>query len=331
MPRRQVDVSVVSRKLRAPFVIARGTKTVQVALCVSITEGESTGHGESSGVEYKGETAQTMLADVERVRGALQDGASRHDVLDFLPPGGARAACDGALWDLEAKASGEAAWELAGLSEAPAPVVTATTLTLSTPTDMLAAAQRAKYSKLIKVKIGGGDGLDIDRVRAVRQGAPHATLVVDGNQGCLDHELRALCDALSELDVKLLEQPLRRGEDHKLLDVQTDVPLCADESLDTAADVAELSKIYQYGNIKLDKCGGLTAGLELADRLEEAGMGIFIGCMICGTRSIAPSFLLTHRATYIDLDGPLWLAEDSHTTHLNEDGLLPPPPKEFWG
>lgn len=331
MSRRILSISATERRLAAPFVTARATKLTQSSVCIALEEDGLVGRGESSGVSYAGETISTMTAQIEIVRNAIEEGAGRPELLRLLPPGGARAACDAALWDLEAKLSGKSAWQLAGLQAAPLAITTATTISLSTPGKMEADARRDAESLLIKVKIGGGDGLDEERVRAVRAGAPGATLIADGNQGCIAGDLPALCRTLLDQGYTLLEQPLPVGSEDHLNNLQTDLPLCADESLDTEDDVHRLSGTYQFGNIKLDKCGGLTAALRLADALQDAGMGVFVGCMIGGARSIAPAFLLADRATYIDLDGPLWLADDSYPMTLDADGKLAPPPAEIWG
>jgi L-alanine-DL-glutamate epimerase-like enolase superfamily enzyme len=271
-----------------------------------------------------------MAAQIKEIAAAVENGASRNDLLTLLPPGGARCAVDAALWDLEAK-NGTPAWRLAGLQNAPSKVVTAFTITLDRPDAMEEAARRASAHPLLKVKIGGGDGLDTERVARVRRAAPAARLVADGNEGCDNETLEELAQTMAEHGYELLEQPLPAGEESRLTGRRFAVRLCTDESLFTAADVAGLKGVYRYGNIKLDKTGGLTEALRLADALEMAGMKIFLGCMISPALSLAPSLLLAGRAAVVDLDGSLWLEDDPNGMSVNEAGELNPLLAGVWG
>ena len=327
---RQLSIITGERRLRAPFAISRGVRTSQPFLRVEIDEKGAVGRGETSGIEYKGQTNEVMRAAIEAIRPAIESGIGRKELLTLLPPGGARAAVDGALWDLEAR-QGTPAWKGAGLIGPASPLVTAFTITLGTPDAMREAARREAHRPLLKVKLGGGDGRDAERARAVREGAPDAVLTADGNEKCIERDLPALADALAEVGYALLEQPLPRGADGFLETFDAPLPLCADECLDTAEDLPKLGGRYQIGNIKLDKTGGLTAALELEAALRAAGMDVFVGCMICGSLSIAPAMLIAQRARFADLDGPLWLAEDIWPMSLDGDGRLPPPPPEVWG
>lgn len=327
---RTLVTRIVERKLTAPFAIARGTIDRQETLRVEIVEGAVRGRGEAVGVTYQGETPRTMRQQVEAIRSDIEAGASREALIDLLPAGGARAACDAALWDLEGRRD-TPAWKAAGLSARPEAPVTAFTITLARPEEMAAAAAREAHRPLLKVKLGGGDGLDAERARAVRDGAPSATLIADGNEGCRTGELDDLAQALADLGYALLEQPLPRTTDHVLEEFDAPLPLCADESLMTIDQLDDVARRYSYGNIKLDKCGGLTAGLALAGAMQARRMGIFVGCMLGGTIAVAPAFLLAPFAEFVDLDGPLWMAEDDYRMDVDGAGRLPPPPGEVWG
>ncbi|MEM1380573.1 MAG: dipeptide epimerase [Pseudomonadota bacterium] len=320
----KLSVTTHERKLVAPFVIARGTRHSQKFIRVTIEDDGRVGMGEASGRAYRGDTPETMAEEIERVRTALEGGVSREGLLTLMPPGGARAAVDAALWDLQSSADNPA-WTIAALDAAPSPVATAMTITMGSPDDMRDQAEVHAARPLLKVKLGGGDGRDVERVKAVRAGAPTATLIADGNGGCVLAELGALTATMADLGYALLEQPLAPGDDDALLGTDFPIPLCADESLDTRADVATIARLYQYGNIKLDKAGGLTEGLALSSALKEHGLGLFVGCMVGTARSIAPAFLLTPDARFVDLDGPLWLADDDHPMHVDETGVLSPP------
>ncbi|MEM0929626.1 MAG: dipeptide epimerase [Pseudomonadota bacterium] len=326
-----VTTRIMERRLVAPFTIASGVRRTQRSIRVEITDDAGkTGVGEASGVAYRGETPETMASAVAEVAPHIETHADRQSLRSIMPPGGARAAIDAALWHLESS-EGRPAWRLAGLKAAPKPVATATTISLGAPITMGRHALSVADRPLLKVKLGRPDGVDAERARAVRVAAPNATLIADGNGGCSAETLPSLAAALADLGYKLLEQPLPPGADQALRDMNLPIPLCADESLHTCNDMEAVRGIYQYGNIKLDKSGGLTEAMDLADALDDCGMKLFVGCMLGGSVSIAPAFLLTPDASFVDLDGPLWMAEDSSVLRLNKDDRLPPPALSVWG
>lgn len=326
----KLTVRLLSRRLKRPFVISTGARTVQAAIEVRLAEDGIEGIGEASGVSYLGETAEGLAAQIEAVRTAVEAGVTREDLLTLLPGGGARFALDSALWDLEAKQTGRSVADLADLGR-PEPLVTAFTISLDTPDAMEAAAREASGLSLLKVKLGGKDGLDGERARAVRRGAPDATLIADANAGWTVDTLERDAEALFEAGFALLEQPLPVDQDAALEGFDSPLPLCGDESVQTLDDLERAAARYDLVNIKLDKCGGLTHALEMRARLEAMDKGVFVGCMICGARAIAPAFLLARSADYADLDGPLWLAEDECELTMDARGRLSPPPPGFWG
>ena len=167
--------------------------------------------------------------------------------------------------------------------------------------------------------------------RAVRRGAPHATLIADANAGWTRENLARDAEALFEAGFSLLEQPLPPDADAALEAFDSPLPLCGDESVQSLAELERAAARYNLINIKLDKCGGLTHALQMRDRLRTLDKAMFVGCMICGARAIAPAFLLAQDAAYADLDGPLWLAEDECTLSMDARGRLSPPPAGFWG
>jgi len=326
----ELIVRVVSRRLKRPFVISTGSRVVQTAVQVVLTEDGVEGVGEASGVSYRGETAQSLAAEIERVRGAIEDGLDRAALQDLMAPGGARFAVDSALWDLEARTTGISVAKRLGVP-APGPLTTAFTISLDTPEAMEAAARDAKGLALLKVKLGAKDGLDAERARAVRRGAPHATLIADANAGWTFETLPHGADALFEAGFALLEQPLPADSDEALEGYDSPLPLCGDESIQSLGDIDRVASRYDVVNIKLDKCGGLTHALKMGARLRELDKRMFVGCMICGARAIAPAFLFAQDADFVDLDGPLWLAEDDATLEMDGRGRMSPPPVGLWG
>jgi L-alanine-DL-glutamate epimerase-like enolase superfamily enzyme len=245
-----------------------------------------------------------------------------------LPPGAARNALDCALWDLEAKTTGQRAWERAGFARLD-PVKTAYTLSLDTPAAMGAAARAAAGRPLLKLKIGAPD--DLDKVEAVRNAAPRTRLIVDANEALDIETLNRLAPDFARLGVKMIEQPLPAGGDAALADYRGEVPLCADESLHSRAELDACAPLYHAINIKLDKSGGLTEALALRDEARSRGLMIMAGCMVATSLAMAPALLIAQGAEIVDLDGPLLLAQDRSPGLSILGSMIEPPSPELWG
>ncbi len=323
-------LTVAERRFRLAqaFTISRGSRTEARVVEVRLEADGAAGQGECVPYARYGETVESVIAAVEGVRGAVEGGLSRAALQEALPAGAARNALDCALWDLEAKRTGRPAWQLAGLAE-PGPVVTAYTLSLDTPEAMRAAAEANAHRPLLKVKLGG-EG-DLERLRAVRAGAPAPRLVIDANEGWDAAGYAAMAPVLADLGVEMVEQPLPAGEDAALAELDRPVPVCADEAVHDRATLAGLGGRYDMVNIKLDKTGGLTEALALRAEAEAAGLAIMVGCMIGSSLSMAPAVLVAQGARVVDLDAPLLLAEDRAVSMLyGEDGIHPAP-AALWG
>jgi L-alanine-DL-glutamate epimerase-like enolase superfamily enzyme len=245
-----------------------------------------------------------------------------------MPPGAARNALDCALIDLEAKTSGQPAWRLLGLAP-PQACTTAYTVSLGSPEAMAEAAGRAAQRKLLKIKLGG-DG-DLQRIAAVRRAAPNAELIVDANEAWTSDDLGANLAACADAGVTLVEQPLPAGHDAALSRIKRPIMVCADESVHDRASLADLRGRYDAVNIKLDKTGGLTEALALADAARAEGLEVMVGCMVGTSLAMAPAMLLTSYARFVDLDGPLLLARDRSDGLRFEDSLVYPPEASLWG
>ena len=277
-----------------------------------------------------GESLDETVRTLESLAGAVADGLDREGLRALLPPGAARNALDCALWDLEAKQAGKPAWRLAGLPDAPKKLTTCYTLSVDEPAAMAAVArERAEDHPLLKMKLTG-EG-DLDRVRAVREAAPATRLIVDANEAWTLEMLHRFAPVLAELGVELIEQPLPAGQDEALRGIDCPVALGADESCHGLDSLDRLKGIYQVVNIKLDKTGGLTEALMLKQAAQEAGFDIMVGCMVATSLAMAPAVLVAQGVRYIDLDGPLLLAEDRTPALHYEGGTLFPPAPELWG
>jgi L-Ala-D/L-Glu epimerase len=313
--------------IRGVFAISRGAKIEANVVVAEISDGAATGRGECVPYARYGETVESVLAAIEALKDALAAGLDRRALQAALPAGAARNAVDCALWDLEAKRTGRRAWELAGLP-APEPVNTAYTISLDTPAAMAEAAGRASYP-LLKLKLGA-DG-DPARLAAVRAAVPNARLIVDANEGWRPSSLEENLAACAAAGVELVEQPLPAGVDDALARIKRPVPVCADESIHHRIGLPLLAGKYDAVNIKLDKAGGLSEALALADEAAGAGFALMIGCMVATSLAIAPALLLAGRAAFVDLDGPLLLAGDRPDGLRYEGARVFPPAPALWG
>ncbi|HEY1076142.1 MAG TPA: enolase C-terminal domain-like protein, partial [Fontimonas sp.] len=271
---------------------------------------------------------QTLLRDIEGVRAAIEAGASREDLLTLLPAGGARNALDGALWDLEARRTGVRVWQRAGLARGDA-ITTAITIGIRGVAEYEKAALALADHPWIKIKVDSTEPLAA--VRAVRRVAPRARLVVDANQAWTVDDVQRLMPELLALGVDLLEQPVKVGHDDGLQGYASPIPICADESINTAADLPGLVGRYSFINIKLDKTGGLTTALELARAAQKLGLRLMSGCMCGGSLAMAPAMVLGQLCEINDLDGPMLQVGDWDGGIVYERGVMTPPWPAFWG
>lgn len=314
--------------LSRPFRIARGVKTMADVVVVVLEVDGRSGRGEGVPYARYGETVSSTLALIEQIRPAIEQGAGRQEITTLLPPGAARNAIDCALWDLEARTSGSSVSALLD-APPPGPVPSALTVVIDTPDAMARAAGEMAQSPLIKVKVDAEN--PGARIKAVRAAAPAARLIVDPNESWDEALVRAMQPLLVEMNVDLLEQPVPADADQWLEGFIPPVPICADESIHVAADLDRVARRYQAVNVKLDKAGGLTAALELAQEARGRGLMLMTGCMVSTSLSIAPALQIARLSDFADLDGPLWLAEDRAGGVSVHAGLIHPPAPGFWG
>ena len=326
-----MKIDIASRRwpLNEPFEIARGVELDVELIEVTLTDSQGrVGRGEAAGVDYDGETGDSMTGQLEAARPALNDSLTLDDVQSLLPKGGARNALDCALWDLASKRAGRAAADLAGLTPLK-PLVTAFTIGLGSLAQTAERARRVQHFPLIKIKLDATR--HIDRVKCVRDAAPQAELIVDANQAWDRALLENLLPRLEVEGVTLIEQPLEAGRDADLAGLESPIPVGADESLTDMASFAAIAPFYQVINIKLDKCGGLTEALRLASAARAAGMEIMVGNMLGTSLGMAPAFLVAQQARWADLDGPLLLARDRPYAMQFHLGIVDSVPPALWG
>jgi L-alanine-DL-glutamate epimerase-like enolase superfamily enzyme len=322
----KVEAWAESWPIAGSFVIARGAKREATVVVARLSDGTSVGHGECVPYARYGETVDSVCAAILAVPG---DGLDRRLLAERLPAGAARNALDCALWDYQAKASGRPAAELAGIAS-PRPQLTALTISLDHAEAMAAAAARERHRPLLKLKLGGeGDG---ERLRRVRAACPHTRLIADANESWSRELVGELMAAAADTGIELIEQPLPADADQALAEMAArPVPVCADESCHTRADLERLMERYDAVNIKLDKAGGLTEALALAAEARARGFKVMVGSMLATSLSMAPATLLAQTAEWVDLDGPLLLRKDRAPGLIYEGALVHPPTPNVWG
>src|SRR5271156_2736689 len=312
--------------LARPLVTAHGVATTVEVVVAEISDVESRGRGEGVPLRRYGESIDSVVAALDAMKGAVFSGLTRDTLQHALPPGAARNALDCAFWDIDAKRAYRSVAELAGLGAVP-PLMTALTVAFDTPDKMAEQATANRTRALLKLELGG----DVERVRAVRQAAPAARLIVDANERWNEAQLHDYMPMLVDLRVALIEQPLPADADDALARLEHPIPLCADESCRTLADLDRLDGKYEAVNIKLDKAGGLTEALALAAEAKRRGFRIMVGGMIGTSLGIAPALLIAQQAEIVDLDGPLLLASDRVPGLHYEGSTIHPPDQNFWG
>ncbi len=326
--RTTISVKTERFPIAGSFTIARGSKTEATAVVCTLSAGGATGLGECVPYQRYDETPESVVAQIEAARPNIENGITRQELLGVMPAGAARNAVDCALWDIEAKVTGTRAYN-AICKKPPVALQTAFTISLGSAQEMANRARQHSDCPVLKIKVGTED--DEARIRAVAANAPDSILIIDANEGWTPDNIRHHMLVAAECRARIIEQPLPAGHDDILSEIPHPVAVCADESLHTTDDLAKLAGKYDAINIKLDKTGGLTAALELREEARKQGFGVMVGCMVGTSLSMAPAVLLAQEADFVDLDGPLLLAEDRNPGLKYEGSLVNAPEPELWG
>lgn len=325
---RRLSLHTEAWTLREPFAFhGQRWQHCTIVLC-EIGQDGLVGRGEGFGVFFAGETADTLIGQIESVARAIESGVGRQRLQSMLPPGGARNAVDCALWELESRLHGVSAWELAGVS--PAPVRTVRNIGLHA--DPQQAADRAARDRdwpLLKVKLNADR--PVERIAAIRRVRPDARILIDANQSWTLDRLRAWAPSLHDLGVEIIEQPLPRGADAVLEKYPAPIPLYADESCLHRGDLAEVARRYQGINIKLDKAGGLTEALQLARDAGQLGLALSVGTMFGTSYAMAAASVVAQLCAFGDLDAPAHMRYDRIDAISYEGGWARLPPQDGWG
>jgi L-alanine-DL-glutamate epimerase-like enolase superfamily enzyme len=323
-----VDARIVRLQLAETFRISRDSSDTADVVQVSITYQGVTGHGEAAPIERYAESAESARAFVQAHGGLVGDDPFALEEIDARlgeVPGqqAAKSALDAALHDLQGKLLGIPAWRRLGLPRAGPP--TSWTVWLGDPDDMARRAENASARfRRLKLKLGGADGLDVERVRAVRT-VTELPLRVDVNEWwSVDEALDAL-PRLAELGVEYCEQPLRAGDEGgHLLRERSPIPVYVDEDCHTLADVAGCARIAHGINIKLAKSGGIREAVRMAHAARALGLKVMVGCMIESGLGIAAGCCVAPLCDDVDLDGNLLLRHDPCPGVSFVDGVQQP-------
>ncbi len=328
-PPRRLDLKCQRWEMAYPIVIAGHVMATIGVVEVTISEHGFAGRGEAAGVFYFGDTPESLATTIEAVRGPIEDAADRAEIARLLPAGGARNAVDCALWELDSYLQNRSVWQVAGLT-APQPLLTTMTIGADDPASVGARAKDACHTaQAIKLKLNG-DGADAERVRTLRQARADVWIGVDANQSLDGDGLADLLPTLVDCRVSLIEQPCRVGSEELLRNLGSPIPLAADESAQSIDDLERLVGLFDFINIKLDKCGGLTAALEMTAAARLRGFGVMVGNMGGTSLAMAPGFLAAQGCSVVDLDGPIYLKRDRNAPVTYDNGYLDVPPKA-WG
>ena len=326
--KRKLTVYSESWAIRGTFRISRGSITAARVVVAEIEQDGCIGRGESAPSDHYGQNVAGVTAQILGLEDRIAAGMDRIEMQSVLQAGSARNALDCALWDLAAKLAGQPAWQLAGL-KACLPLQTAFTISLDAPEKMQQKARKNAHRPLLKLKLTGKG--DVERVAAVRSGAPGTRLIVDANESWDPALFETMAPQLKHLGVEMIEQPFPAGEDAALADLAHPVPVCADESCHDSAGLKALKDRYDVVNIKLEKTGGLTEALRVRQTARKMGFKIMVGCMVATSLAIAPAVLAAQGAEFVDLDGALLLEKDRYHSLDYKDHRLYPPQPELWG
>jgi L-alanine-DL-glutamate epimerase-like enolase superfamily enzyme len=327
---KQLNIKVFNDRfpLKNVFRIARGAKTQANVVVVTIDDGTNCGWAEAVPYARYNESVDIVMEQISALALTEITNENIGETLASLPAGATRNVLDCAWWDLQAKQRKTTVEKLLLLAPAQA-CITAQTLSIDTPAAMAEAVAKLNNPPLVKVKLDNKN--IIEKMTAIAHAAPDSEFIVDANEGWSIDDLANCCDQLKALNVILIEQPLPAGHDQALIDFDSSIPLCADESCHTRAELDYLKGRYQVVNIKLDKTGGLTEAVLLAQQAKKQGFEIMLGCMVGSSLAMAPAALLVNKARYVDLDGPLLICDDREFGFSFEKGVMQPLSATLWG
>ena len=324
--------------LAKPFKISRGTKTHAEVVVLTIRLDGAKGWAEAVPYARYNESIASTNAILEKVKAsflAFEDLPSfaliayaQAFVNENLPASSAKNLLDSALWDLKAGITHTSVNCLINLPEV-THAVSAQTLSVDSIDIMVANAKTMAHLPLIKIKLDSAD--IVAKMQAIHKACPNSKFIIDANEAWSFAALHDVVNPLANLNVAVIEQPLPAGEDDELIGFSSPIPLCADESCHTSANISLLATKYSMVNIKLDKTGGLSEALALTKAAKTLNLQIMLGCMVASSLAMAPIFVLAQYANFIDLDGPVLVAKDRDNGFEFSGAVMHKPINFLWG
>ncbi|WP_067817754.1 enolase C-terminal domain-like protein [Nocardia inohanensis] len=324
-----MSAEATSVPLIRTYQYARAVDTACTLARVSLDDGDYRGRGEGSPFEsFFASDATSTVRALTVAADFVNAGGAVDDAIDRLTDAPARNALEAAWLDLRAKREHRTVAQLLGIP-APTAQTVMTTIAMDALDVVAADLERTRDHPLLKLKLGADD--DRDRIELARTVRPDARLTVDVNAGWTAARFIELLPTLVAADIEMVEQPLTRADEHLLTSIRSPIPVVADESFSDASDLDRVSRHYNGVNVKLDKCGGLTAALSCIAAAGELGLRVMVGCLPASSLSTAVGMHAAQFAEWIDLDNHLWMDEDVQPAIGYRHGTLTPPTPELWG
>lgn len=319
-------VEPISLPLKQPFAITGHVFESLQGVVVTIEDQGFTGRGEADGVYYLGQDQQWMLETINSFFDSYKN-LDKESLQSLLPATAARNAIDCALWDLEVKTRGITIWERLGIK--PKKLNTVATVGIASPQEMAKKASEFSGFQNLKIKLDANE--PVVALEQIRKARPNADLVIDVNQGWNMEMLKDFTRHLEKLEISMIEQPLPRGEDEQLVDYKGEIPLGADESCLHSGEYEAIKRFYQVINIKLDKTGGLTEALKLSKLALADHKRLMVGNMTGSSLAMAPAYVIGQWCDFVDIDGPVLLAEDVRNPLRYDSDGVSVPLSQLWG
>nr|WP_314144764.1 enolase C-terminal domain-like protein [uncultured Rhodococcus sp.] len=328
-PKLTMFTELVTVPLATTYQYSRASDDTCTLARVTFRDDQHCGRGEGSPFEsfFDADTAEASAA-LKSAAALAEAGTPPNDIIDQSPNMPVKNAIEAAWLDFTAKQTGISARDQLGI-QVPEQQTVMTTISMGDQRTVEAELERTAAHPMLKLKLGSDN--DADRIRITRRHRPDARLVVDVNGGWDLAALERILPALREADVEMIEQPLPPTSDSDLASLESPIPLVADESFSIAGDLDRLVGLYDGVNVKLDKCGGLTAALACIANARDRGMRIMVGCLPASSLSTAVGMHAVIDAEWVDLDNHLWLRQDVEPSIGYNNGLVHAPESELWG
>ena len=316
-------------KLNKSFNISRGAKVTADTLQVLLIKDGEQGLGECVPYSRYNETVESVKNQINELKSGIEsEKISLNNLSIFLKPGAARNAIDCALWDLKCKIEKKNIWSLLG-EEMPISIKSCYTIVLDTPDKMIDDAIKHANFPMLKVKLDQNNLKEC--LKGIRKVSKDSTLILDANESFDFKTLDANMDLFLETNIDLIEQPLSADKDDEIINYQSPIPICADESFHCLKDFEIISNKYSSINIKLDKTGGLSEALEIKKQALDSNKVVMVGCMVSSSLSMMPALTLCNNVKFVDLDGPCFLSQDIENGLAYKDGIIDLRNSICWG